>query len=882
MRVTVGTRLGPYEIQHAIGAGGMGEVYRARDTRLDRTVAVKILPEALAADPLFRERFAREARTISQLDHPHICALHDVGEQDGIAYLVMQYLEGDTLDQRLARGPLPLPDALRVAIDLSDALDKAHRAGVIHRDLKPSNIKLTKSGARLLDFGLAKATAPLLSGAPVTLAPTTPAELTQQGTILGTLQYMSPEQLEGREADARSDVFAFGAVLYEMLTGTKAFTGKSQASLVGAILKDTPKPVSQVQPLVPLRVDRVVMTCLEKDPDDRWQSARDLRRELEWLAGSPDPDTSSRPAVSTRSYRRQLMAATALVVAVGLVAWDLTRSTPTAAPTARLVATLPADVPYDDRVSPGRGLAIAPDGRTVVYASVARPAQGPPQRQLFRRSLDRLTVEPIAGTEGAFQPFFSPDGQSLAFFTVAGELKRVAVSGGPSTTLVRGLQNGQWSFGAWREGDVIVFSAFVNLLQVSANGGTPTQLTNLSGGGPADLWHQYPAIVPSTGDVIFTVYTAQARRRLDILRWKDKRRSTLVEEGTGAVVTSGHLLFARDGTVMAAAFNAAAGTAGPPVPIPETVIVDRQGIAQLAVASDGTLAYVPPDPDAPSPTLGWMSRTGTFTEISQLPKGVDDVALSPDGRVAALSTFGTSKVSLFDIERKVSTPLNLDGRQVETVTWHPDGKRLTLGGAYLALFDPDRGVETRLTEIGRPRRFATWTPDGRQVAYVSFEPANDIYTVSVGEDGKPTAPRPLIATSAFESNPAISPDGHWIAFRAGDPSTGRTDVYLARFPDGTGRVQVTSNGGGTPFWSQKNDELFFIGPPGVVQSAAVSLGDRAQVGAPRTLFPSEELQAVSVSADGTRFLVLKQRAVQRPRQIVIVENWLTELTRLMH
>jgi Tol biopolymer transport system component len=859
----------------------MGEVYRARDTRLDRTVAIKILPEALAADPQFRERFDREARTISQLDHPHICALHDVGEQDGTAYLVMQYLEGDTLDQRLGRGPLPLPEALRVAIDLADALDKAHRAGIIHRDLKPSNIKLTKSGAKLLDFGLAKTTAPLITGVAVTLAPTSPAGLTAQGTILGTLQYMSPEQLEGHDADVRSDVFAFGAVLYEMLTGTRAFTGKSQASIVSAILKDTPPPASQVQPLVPARVDRVVMTCLEKDRDDRWQSMRDLRRELEWLSGAAAAEGSSPSrAVSRRWYLPWLIAATAIASAAIFLVRDMRRPTSTPA-TSRLLAGLPADAAYDNRATPGRALAIAPDARRVVYSGFAAGAAGPPQRQLYKRDLDRLTVESIAGTEGAYQPFFSPDGQSVAFFTIAGELKRVALSGGPPTTLVHGLQNGQWSFGAWRDDDLIVFSAFANLLQVSANGGTPTPLTNLTDGGVTDLWHQYPAIVPSTGDVIFTVYTAQARRRLDILRWSDKRRSILVEDATGAVVTSGHVLFTRDGTVMAAAFNAATASAGAATPISEAVIVEGQGIAQLGVARDGTLAYVPPDADAPAPALGWMSRTGTFTEIAQLQKGVDDLALSPDGRFAVLMTYGSSKVSIFDLERHVSTPVNLEGRQVESASWHPDGRRVTFGGAYLSLFDPDRGVETRLTPIGRPKRFASWTPDGRQVTYMTFEPANDIYTVSLDQDGKPAAPRPLIATSAVEANPAISPDGRWIAYRAADPSTGRTDVYLARFPDGSGRIQVTSNGGGAPFWSRKNDELFFTAPPGAVQSVPVSLGDRAQVGTPRTLFPLTELEALSVSSDGTRFLVLKQRPLQRPRQIVIVQNWLSELTRLV-
>jgi serine/threonine protein kinase/Tol biopolymer transport system component len=876
--LTPGTRLGPYEIQGTLGAGGMGEVYKARDTRLDRTVAVKTLSQLTAADPQFRDRFDREARAISQLEHPHVCPLFDVGEHNGIAYLVMQYLDGDTLEALLAKGRLPLDRALRLAIEIADALDRAHQAGIVHRDLKPSNIMITSGGAKLLDFGLAKTVTPLLTGPGASMMPTTPAALTEHGAILGTLQYMTPEQLEGQQADARTDVFAFGAVLYEMLTGRRAFEGSSQASLIGAILKDVPKSIYGAQALVPASLDRVVMTCLEKRPEDRWQTMRDLRRQLIWIAESPAGSTTSTQAsTSARSgWLPWAVAAGAVAAAVVIASSSLRRDPAVEAPT-RLTATLEQGYAAS---MPGRGVAISPDGRLLVYIGTSEPGR----RMLYRRSLDRLSGEPIPGTEGAAQPFFSPDGRSLAFFTFAGELKKVALDGSPAVTLARGMQNGQWGFGVWRADNVIVFSMFENLLQVPADGGTPTALTTLGEGSAADLWHQYPAVVPSTGDLVFTVYTGNAETRLDILRWDTKTRSTLVENAAGPIVTStGHVLFGRGDVVMAAALDMKARTLGPISTLTESVIVDRLGIAQLAVSAAGTAAYVAPDPSPPAPALGWVSRSGTFTEILTLPVGVDDASLSPDGTLAAAGVEGTSKVFIVDLVRRVTTPLMLGKRQVESVRWHPDGKRVTLGGAYLALFDPDTGSETRLTATGRPKRKASWAPDGRSVTYLTFEPANDIFMLRLKEDGAPAGPpRPLLATDGPKLAPAISPDGRWIAYQAvSNPATSRTDVYVARYPEGTRRVQISSDGGGTPFWNGKGGELFFGSPPGVIQSVDITLGDRAQAGTPRTLFRLGDLGSFSVTSDGSRFLAIKNPRIEPPRQIVIVQRWLDELRRVV-
>jgi eukaryotic-like serine/threonine-protein kinase len=425
-----GARLGPYEILSPLGAGGMGEVYKARDTRLDRTVAIKILPEALAADPQFRERFDREARTISQLDHPHICTLHDVGEHDGTSYLVMQYLEGETLEDRLKKGAIPLEQALQCAIQIADALASAHKAGIVHRDLKPGNIMFTKGGAKLLDFGLAKVRTSIVAGAGVSMLPTTPPNLTVQGTILGTFQYMAPEQLEGQEADARADIFAFGAVLYEMVTGRKAFTGHTQVSLLSSILKDEPPPISTVQGVVPPALDLVVRKCLAKSPDQRWQSARDLVTQLEWIAQGGSLAVAAPPAASrSRARERAAWAAavTMAAVAIGLAALYVGR-TPQLPGAVRFQIPPPAGKIFQSDVATALQPA-SPDGRRIVLT-----VSSGGQNVLALRSLDALQLQILAGTDGALAPFWSPDNRSVGFFA-QGKLKKIDVTGGPPQTI---------------------------------------------------------------------------------------------------------------------------------------------------------------------------------------------------------------------------------------------------------------------------------------------------------------------------------------------------------------------------------------------------------------------------------------------------------------
>jgi DNA-binding beta-propeller fold protein YncE len=505
---------------------------------------------------------------------------------------------------------------------------------------------------------------------------------------------------------------------------------------------------------------------------------------------------------------------------------------------------------------------------------------------LLRRSLDQQSVSVIPGTEGSVQPFFSPDGKSIAFFVLGGDLRKVSLDGGPAVTIARGLPNPQWNFGVWRDDDVIVFGTFDRLMQVPAAGGTPTPLLALGDGPGADLWHHLPAAVPSIGDIIFTVYTSEARYRLDILRWDTKARSTLIENASAPTLTaSGHLLFGRDGRVMAAAFDASRRAVGPASPLPESVVMDQFGVAQLAVSRSGTLVYVAPDPAAPVPAIGWMTRTGAFTEVGALPAGLDYVSLSPDGTQALVSSESSSKVAIVDLGRGVSTPVALGSRKTESASWHPDGKRITLGGAFLSLFDPDTGTETRLTPTGRPKRFASWAPDGRHVAYHTYEPSNDVYWLALKENSSELAraPGPLGGPRGARSTPAISPDGRWIAYRAtADDGTGRLEVFLARFPEGTGRVQVTQAGGGAAFWSRKGDELFFQGPPaGELYRVPVTLtAERAQIGAPQVVFKvPNDFSISAASPDGTRFLAIKEPRIDPPREIVVVEHWLDDLRR---
>jgi hypothetical protein len=483
--------LGPYEIVSPLGAGGMGEVYRARDTRLERTVAIKVLPSHLSSSPESRQRFEREAKTISQLSHPHICALHDVGREGDVEYLVMEYLEGETLAERLLKGPLPLEQTLRYGVQIADALDKAHRQGIVHRDLKPSNVMLTKTGVKLLDFGLAKAVAPESQRSSLTALPTQHA-LTQEGAILGTFQYMAPEQLEGREADARTDIFALGAVLYEMATGRKAFSGGTQASLISSILRDDPAPISQVQPTSPPAFDRIVRTCVAKDPEDRWQSAGDVGKELRWIAEGSEVGVAA--ALPGRRIRRDWIAwsvAGLLLTAVVFLGNEVRRlARASGVPAVHSFLVPPEKTSFRLTGDDSAPIVLSPDGRSTAFGAGGK---------LWVGSLATGGVRALAGTDGGTFPFWSPDSRFIGFFS-DGKLRIVEASGGP----VRAIADAPNARGgAWSSRGVIVFAPNfrLGLSRVAVSGGPATPFTRLEEG--RHTTHRWPSFLPDGRHVLY-------------------------------------------------------------------------------------------------------------------------------------------------------------------------------------------------------------------------------------------------------------------------------------------------------------------------------------------------------------------------------------------
>jgi serine/threonine protein kinase/Tol biopolymer transport system component len=872
--LATGTRLGPYEVVAPLGAGGMGEVYRCRDTKLDRFVAVKVLPPHLAADPVALARFDREAKAIAALSHPNILSIFDFGRQGDTAYAVMELLEGETLREKLG-APVPIRKAIDYGVQIASGLAAAHAKGIAHRDLKPENVFVTSDGrVKILDFGLARHTVALASADVTTLPGVT--RPTDPGTVLGTVGYMSPEQARGEPGDTRSDIFSLGAVLYELISGRRAFHRETAAETMTAIIREEPPALTESTPLaVPPGLARVTDHCLEKNPGERFQSASDVAFALENLSGTSSAAAHAvvRSGWRSRAWVPWTLAALLAIALIALRAIDARRP-PASEPTTRLSVALPDTLPIARLGTPGTSMAISPDGRRLVFIGTT----GPGRYQLYARPFDSLKIEPIPGSEGARQPFFSPDGKWVAFFTVAGELKKVPLDGGPPVTITRGLLNGQWTFGVWRSDDIIVFAATDNLKQVPASGGAPSDLTTADVAKGREL-HHAPQIVPETGDVLFTVY-GNDTPRLDILRWDTRMRSTVLQNVKDAVLTpSGHLLYVRDGTLMAAPFDARQRTAGTPTPLPESVAIDSELYAtpQLAVSATGTLAYVPTGAENERPAVGWVNRMGLFQEVGTLPRRGQAAALSPDGQRAAILT-GT-QLLLYDLRRGVATPIEVRESDRDSIGWHPDGKRVTLGGVVLSLFDPDSGKDVPLTELGRLKRFPSWSADGRTVAYMTFNPTNDIYVLTPGQAA---TPRALVATDAIEDAPAVSPDGRWLAYTSTQSVdvTGRTNVFVVRFPEGTGRTQITEEGAGRPFWSRDSRELFFPGPPGVLKSVSVAPGDTLQVGPAKTLFPLNGLRFVGAAPDG-RLLAFKEPPPKLPTEIVVVQNWLQELTRLV-
>ena len=679
LALTPGTRLGPYEILSASGAGGMGEVYKARDTRLDRTVAVKVLPADLAADPDRRARFEREARAIAALSHPHICTIHDIGRHEAIDYLVMEYLDGETLADRLAhaKGPLPLEQVFKIGIDIADALDKAHRAGIVHRDLKPGNIMLTSSGAKLLDFGLAKATAPVGSVAGLSMLPTTPPGLTAQGTILGTFQYMAPEQLEGQEADARTDIFAFGAVLYEMLTGKKAFEGKNQASLIGAILHMDPPAVTTVRPLVPPFLDRIVKKCLRKDADHRWQTASDLLDELKWIAEAGTTVAPGGEAARNPWPERAAWITVAGGVLIALFAVLRSASAPATGDVVRLTILPPDKTLFTGQSMATVGvpqLALSPDGRAIVFAAAA-PGARP---TLWLRSLDAVTARSLPGTEGADSQFWSPDSRWIGYFA-DGKLKKIPAGGGPSQVIAANVPDNRQA--SWGPDDTILLSTgTTGVLRVSSSGGMVTPVTELDASRQEGS-HRFPQFLPDGRHFLFTVRSSLKDQTGVYAGSLDGKTKKLLIRGntTALYAPSGHLLFLDGDSLMGQAFDAdRLELRGQTFLVEGGVGRSSMGTGAYSVAGTGTLAHA--GALSTPGRLTWFDRGGNPSD-SVGPLGeYTDFRLSRDQTRLAASLVdpktGFPDIWITDLARRSSAPFTFGPAMNASPVWAPDGARV--------------------------------------------------------------------------------------------------------------------------------------------------------------------------------------------------------------
>ena len=799
-----GNKLGPYEIQALLGAGGMGEVYQARDTRLDRIVAIKVLPAHLADDPERRERFEREARTIASLNHPHICTLHDIGRQDGTDYLVMEYLEGETLSMRLLKGPLPIEQVLQYAIEIAGALDKAHRKGVTHRDLKPGNIMLTKAGTKLLDFGLAKLKQEATPAVPLSQLPTAEKDsLTAHGTILGTLQYMAPEQVEGKtgEIDSRTDIFAFGAVVYEMATGKKAFEGKSSASVMAKILERDPPPMSSLQPMTPSALDRIVKRCIAKDPDERWQSATDLTNELKWTAeGGSQAGVVAPVGPSARSGRKRLAwAAAAAVLALTTIALGIgfVLRAPKAAqplPAVRVSAEIGADATLS--ISVAANAILSPDGTRLAFIAAGADRRS----RLYVRALDQSQATALSGTENAGDPFFSPDGQWIGFFA-DGKLKKISVQGGAAVTLcdVAGTSDDARG-GSWGDDGTIVFAPNTAALsKVSSAGGTPQPLTTLDKQA-GEVTQRWPQVLPGSKAVLFTSNTHLGNfEDSDIVVYSmaSGQRKTLQRGGFYArYLPSGHVVYMHEGTLFAVPFDLQRLTAtGQPAPILEGVATaPAWGGAQFSFSDTGNLVYVAGRAGGQNVSIYWMDREGKFQPLRETPGDYFNPAFSPDGKRLALeiSDGKRSDIWVYEWERDTLTRLTFAGESNTFPVWTPDGQRIVYSSQENGTFNlwwiraDGAGDAQRLAESKSRQRPDSWRPDGKVLAFRQDNPGTnwDVMTLPIEGDEKsgwkPGEPKPFVNSAFVESWSAFSPDGRWLAYESNE--SGSYEVYVRPFP----------------------------------------------------------------------------------------------------
>ena len=883
MTLASGTKLGPYEIQSPLGAGGMGEVYRARDTRLERDVAVKVLRANLSSDPSLRLRLEREAKAVSKLSHPHICTLHDIGHQDGVDFLVMELVEGETLERRLVKGPLPPEQTIRFAAQIADALAKAHKRGITHRDLKPSNIMLTKSGTKLMDFGLAKQAAPAPLSAALPEMTTEQSKLTGEGTIVGTFQYMAPEQLEGKEADARTDIFGLGEVIYEMATGKPAFSGKSRASLIAAILTAEPQPMTRLQPLTPPALERVVKKCLAKDPDERWQSASDLASELNWIIeGGSQVTEGGRVPAGRRRWDRAgwLLAATflLLMMAAGAALWNA--SNLHARP-----MYFHTSVPF-----PANDLALSPDGRMLAIVAYSAQANN---YVLWTYEVGGRRISSLDRTEGASYPFWSPDGKFIGFFA-DGKLKKVEVPGGRPQVLCD-APNGRG--GTWNRDGVIVFTpdaASAGLFRVSYSGGTPLAITKLDAS-RSETSHRWPVFLPDGKHFLYlgANFSGLLENNAIFLGSLDsqERRLLVSTSANAAYAEPGYLLYLRDNkTLVAQPFDLRRYVlSGEPFPLSDEVLYFPQVDRAVYSVSGGDVLVTQSGKGVSLSQLTWFDRGGKPAGTVGVPGSHNNVRLSPDGhRVTASQTDPDGRhddIWIHELAQGLATTrLTFDPSFHQNPVWSPDGKQILFsstrrGGFRLYLKNADgSGSEEEVADLGTVGQGNAWDWS-RNGKYVLIRKASELWYLSWPE----RVAKPLLQAKWTVRNAQFSPDGRWMAYASNE--TGSMEIYVSPFPSVNGKWQVSSAGGQEPRWRQDGKELFYLSAEGKMMAVAVKSGTSFEAGSPAALFQTHRRQPVSsldrfsydVSGDGQRFLIATKVDEANAAPLSVILNWASEM-----
>jgi Tol biopolymer transport system component len=881
MMLSVGARLGPYEIISLLGAGGMGEVYRARDTRLDRLVAIKVMLAHGQEDPEYRSRFEREARAISRLSHPNICTLHDVGSQDGIDFIVMEFVEGETLAALLAKGSLAFDDVFKHAIDICAALDTAHRQGIVHRDLKPANIMITKTGVKLLDFGLAK----FRVSEEVSVDSVTHAQsLSGRGMILGTLPYMAPEQLEGKDVDVRTDIFAFGAVVYEMITGRRAFAATSQASLISSIMSADPPPASALQPVTSPALERVVRKCLEKDPERRWQTARDLADEIRWVEVA-HRDTAIDFPVRRRPTTRWAWAAAgvAALIAVTLGVFLWRRPSPIAGEPVRFTLSLPptATRSLELRSEITTSLALSPDGR---YLAVAAVMDG--RSRLWLRRLDAAEFTLLPGTEGAFSPFWSPDSRFIGF-GAEGKLKKVEVSGGSPRIIYDGGVEGTptWNqFGTILFGDDLVTNR--GIMSVSADGGAPVSINPPD---PANgvLARSWPYFLPDGRRYLFITFYMPApgvQRPRMMVGSLDGTPAVPLDsiDSRAEYSASGHLLFVNDGTLLAQRFDLDnLRLIGQPTVVAEALRVFKPtGAARFTASRTGLVAFETAINHSPS--LAWFDRSGRQLATLTMPGPIKSLRLSPDGQRLAVDVVdprtGVSDIWIQDVDRGVPRRFTYTETDEVNPIWSAEGTRIVFRSDGAG--PPDihekavEGTGNQQIVLAGPgvQHPLDVSADGRRLIYLEEDRVTraDLWMLPLSDDRKPI---PLLRTPFEERDAVFSPDGRLLAFESDE--SGAPEVYVMPVDAVGSRRRVSRSGGQTPRWRRDGKELFYLTPDGGVMRVTMTLSPRLDVGFEEQLFvvtgraPSD---VYDVSPDGQRFLINTSEAGDSA-PITVILNW---------